>query len=76
MNQSTETANTEPQADEAQPLRPVPSIWTIVWPLLGSLSGFTAAYFAFNGSSNAIWFGLLAGACMLLGQLSKPKAAS
>ena len=72
MNKPTESTN----ADVEQTPRPVPSIWTMVWPLLGSVSGFTAAYFAFNGSSTAIWFGLLAGVFMLLGQLSKPKVAS
>jgi hypothetical protein len=52
---------------------PVPSIWTLVWLLLTSISGFTAAYFAFNGSNKAIWAGLAAGVFMLLAQVSKSK---
>lgn len=70
-----ETSQTELPAGATQTPQPIPSIWTIVWPLLGSISGFTAAYFAFKGGAVAILFGLLAGVFMLLGQLTKPKAA-
>ena len=72
MNKTTET---ELRAGSTQTTQPAPSIWTIVWPLLGSISGFTAAYFAFKGGAVAILFGLLAGVFMLLGQLTKPRVA-
>lgn len=70
-----EAIQTESQADKAQTPKPVPSIWTIVWPFLSSISAFAAAYFAFNGRPLAMLFGSLAGAFMLLGQLSKPKVS-
>ena len=70
-----EAIQTESQANKAQTQQPTPSIWTMVWPLLCSISAFAAAYFAFNGRPLAMLLGLLAGAFMLLGQLSKPKVS-
>ena len=67
------TPDTPPNSD-AETSRPMPSIWTVVWPLLGSIAAFTAAYLAFNRSSYTLWAAAATGVCMMLGHMSKPKA--
>ncbi len=70
MNHTPDT----PSSSSTEAARPMPSIWTIVWPLLGSIAAFTAAYLAFNRSSYTLWAAGAAGVFMLLGHMSKPKA--
>jgi hypothetical protein len=67
------TPDTPPNSD-AETSRPMPSIWTVVWPLLGSIAAFAAAYLAFNRSSYTLWAAAAAGVFMLLAHMSKPKA--